>query len=134
MTVRWSLFRALLAAAVSAAGAQQAVRAPALPSGRAPLGLPEREAGTSADDAVASLGASLFFDPILSSDRTVSCSSCHDPARAFADSIPYSSGVQGRRTTRNTPTLFNRVYGQRFMWDGRAATLEEQALFPIENP
>ncbi len=80
------------------------------------------------------LGARLFFDPILSVDRTVACSSCHDPAQGFADSVPFSAGVRGRKTTRNTPTLLNRALGTSFMWDGRSTSLEEQVLLPIENP
>lgn len=84
-------------------------------------------------DVVARLGERLFFDPVLSVDRSVSCSSCHDPDRNFADAVPRSEGVLGRRTLRNTPTLVNRVHGESFMWDGRFDSLEEQVLQPIEN-
>lgn len=80
------------------------------------------------------LGRKLFFDPSLSSDRTISCASCHKPERAFADDVAFSAGVGGARGERNTPTLLN-VGGRTSMfWDGRAETLEDQAVFPIENP
>jgi cytochrome c peroxidase len=108
------------------------MQAPALPPLETPLGLPEREEGPS--DELAALGARLFFDPLLSSDRSVACASCHKPDLGFADSQPRSRGVLGRETERNAPTLLNRTFGTSFMWDGRAATLEEQALLPIENP
>jgi cytochrome c peroxidase len=93
--------------------------------------LPAADGG---DDALIELGSRLFFDPLLSRDRTIACGSCHVPERGFADSQPFSAGVSGRRTARNTPTLLNRARGTSFMWDGRASTLEEQALLPIENP
>lgn len=80
------------------------------------------------------LGRRLFFDARLSADGRVSCASCHDPARAFGDGRQMSAGVQGRLGTRNAPALINRGYGAAFFWDGRASTLEEQVLGPIENP
>ncbi len=85
-------------------------------------------------EAQASLGRRLFFDPILSVDRTVTCASCHRPDHGFADPRPTSFGVRGQRTTHNAPALLNRGLGTAFMWDGRATTLEEQVLQPIENP
>ncbi len=101
---------------------------------RTPLGLPERAPRPDEDEALAELGARLFFDPILSADRSVACASCHRPERAFADELAFSRGVHGRQTARNTPTLLNRALGRRFSWDGRAGSLEEQTLLPIENP
>ena len=85
-------------------------------------------------EAQAALGRELFFDPLLSVDRSVACASCHQPEHGFADPRPFSRGAHGRSTTRNAPTLLNRGLGRTFMWDGRAATLEEQVLLPIENP
>lgn len=82
----------------------------------------------------AELGEMLFFDPILSSDKTVSCGSCHKPEHGFADNIPFSFGVDSTLTTRNTPTVKNVLARTKYFWDGRAVTLEEQALKPIENP
>lgn len=80
------------------------------------------------------LGRRLFFDRSLSRDRTVSCSTCHDPERAYSDGRAVPVGVFGRRGRRNASALINRGYGRLFFWDGRAATLEEQALKPIEDP
>jgi cytochrome c peroxidase len=79
------------------------------------------------------LGRKLFFDPILSVDRTVACASCHDPGHGFAAATPVAVGVDGRRGRRNAPSLLNRAYGSAFFWDGRAASLEEQALAPLVN-
>lgn len=80
------------------------------------------------------LGKRLFFDPILSRDRTVSCASCHKPEYAFADNVPVSAGVGGAKGTRNTPSVMNVSGRTSLFWDGRAETLEDQALFPIRNP
>jgi cytochrome c peroxidase len=80
------------------------------------------------------LGRRLFFDRRLSRDRTISCSTCHDPERAYADGRAVAVGIFGRRGWRNAPALINRGYGRLFFWDGRAATLEDQVLKPIEDP
>ncbi len=80
------------------------------------------------------LGQKLFFDGRLSSDRTVACSTCHDPARAFTDGRPTSIGIQGRVGQRNAPTVLNALYNKTQFWDGRVNTLEEQAALPIVNP
>lgn len=82
----------------------------------------------------AQLGELLFFDPILSNDSSISCSSCHLPDFGFADTSAVSLGVGKRKGTRNTPAAMNVSFGKTFFWDGRAKTLEEQALMPIENP
>lgn len=84
--------------------------------------------------SVSELGELLFFDPILSSDSTISCSSCHKPQFAFADNVPFSFGVDSLKGNRNTPSAMN--LGERFFFfhDGRAESLEEQAKGPIENP
>ncbi len=80
------------------------------------------------------LGRQLYFDARLSKNNTVSCATCHDPAKGFSDGQPVSTGINGQKGTRNAPTVFNRVYGKTQFWDGRAASLEEQALGPIQNP
>jgi cytochrome c peroxidase len=80
------------------------------------------------------LGRRLFSDRRLSRDNSVSCSSCHDPERAFSDGRPIAVGIAGRRGRRNSPALINRVYGRLFFWDGRVSTLEEQVLKPIQDP
>ena len=118
----------LLPAAVAALHAQ--VWAP-------PLGLdvympvPEANPLTAAK---IELGRQLFFDKGLSRDGTLACASCHDPARAFSDGRPVSTGIGGAQGTRNAPAIINRGYGRSFFWDGRAQTLEQQALEPILNP
>lgn len=82
----------------------------------------------------AQLGEKLFFDPILSRDSTISCASCHKPEHAFADITPTSKGVFNRMGGRNTPSCMNMTNRNLYFWDGRAETLEEQAMGPIENP
>ena len=85
-------------------------------------------------DAKAALGRRLFFDPQLSADGKVSCATCHEPDRAFADARPLAVGVFGRVGRRHSPALVNRGFGRSHFWDGRAATLELQVLQPIEDP
>ena len=80
------------------------------------------------------LGKKLFFDKILSSDYSLSCASCHKPEFAFADTLAFSNGISGNKTTRNVPSVMNVLSRSSFFWDGRAKTLEEQVIFPIENP
>ena len=80
------------------------------------------------------LGRRLFFDPILSRDWSVSCAACHDPLLAFTDGRTISRGVSGTEGMRNAPTLVNRAYGESQFFDGRASTLEEQAILPIQAP
>jgi cytochrome c peroxidase len=77
------------------------------------------------------LGRRLFRDKRLSSDGSMACASCHDPARAFTNGETVARGVSGRRGTRNVPTIVNRAWGRSFFWDGRAPTLEDQVLQPI---
>lgn len=102
-----------------------------------PLGLdlyiPVPEENPITEEKIA-LGRRLFVDRRLSRDGSVSCSSCHDPHRAFSDSRPVSIGVFGRVGRRNAAALINRGYGRSFFWDGRASTLEEQVLQPIQDP
>lgn len=80
------------------------------------------------------LGKRLYFDNALSVDGTLSCASCHVPEKGFADPNRFSVGVRGQTGTRQAPTIINRVFSRRQFWDGRAASLEEQALGPITNP
>jgi cytochrome c peroxidase len=81
----------------------------------------------------AALGRRLFHDPALSSDRKVSCASCHDLSRGGTDQQKYSTGVQGMSGSINAPTVFNSAANFRQFWDGRAATLEEQIEGPIHS-
>lgn len=81
------------------------------------------------------LGKKLFYDPILSMDSTISCSSCHLPELAFADGRPVSLGIDGRAGKRNAPGLANIGYHHKTLfWDGRADDLESQALHPVADP
>jgi cytochrome c peroxidase len=86
------------------------------------------------EEEIAALGERLFFDKRLSGDNTLSCASCHDPARAFADGKRTSVGISKRPLRRNTPALWNLEGRAPYFWDGRAATLEAQALVPLTSP
>ncbi len=77
------------------------------------------------------LGKQLFFDRRLSGDGTMSCATCHDPEQAFTDGLEISMSYPTTRNWRNSPTLLNVAYQKRLFYDGRAKTLEEQALFPM---
>lgn len=103
---------------------------------RIPLGL-EAQRPVPRDNpltaAKVQLGRRLFFDPILSGDGKVACASCHRPDRGFAGEGRVSVGMAGRQGRRNVPSILNRAYGRSFFWDGRAETLENQALRPIES-
>lgn len=106
-------------------------------SGNLPMGL-DRAAAHPPENrpspAKISLGRRLFHDQRLSRDGSLSCASCHDPRRAFTDGQKVATGIGGAHGERNVPVLINRAWGRGFFWDGRAATLEEQALQPILNP
>lgn len=80
------------------------------------------------------LGRRLFFDKRLSRDSTIACASCHLTEKAFSNGKRVGVGINGFEGTRNVPALINRAYGSTFFWDGRAKSLEEQALEPIQNP
>jgi cytochrome c peroxidase len=82
----------------------------------------------------AKLGRRLFFEKSLSMDRSLSCASCHRPEKVFADPEQFSSGVDGKKGKRHAPTAINRVFSGAQFWDGRAASLEEQATGPVMNP
>ena len=82
------------------------------------------------------LGKKLFFDKILSGNGTQSCSTCHDPKKAFTDNKKFSDGINGNFGTRNSMPLFNLAwnFNERFTWDGKELSLERQALEPVRNP
>jgi cytochrome c peroxidase len=90
--------------------------------------------GSGDPPSKAQLGEKLFFDPLLSKDRSVSCASCHIPQFGLADTIAFSKGIHHTPTKRNTPGITNLSGRPNFFWDGRAASLEDQALQPIINP
>jgi len=80
------------------------------------------------------LGRYLFFDPVLSGDGTLSCASCHNPARGLSDGRARSVGIHGVDAGRAAPTLWNVAFLKRFFWDARANSLESQAAGPIYSP
>ncbi|MDP3939600.1 MAG: cytochrome c peroxidase [Deltaproteobacteria bacterium] len=80
------------------------------------------------------LGRLLYFDKRLSKDGTVSCASCHHPATGFSNAQRFAAGIGGQLGGRNSPTVYNAAYQNETFWDGRAKSLEEQAMGPIENP
>jgi cytochrome c peroxidase len=116
-------------------------RRPAVPRGKPiqiqiPLGLPPLpipQDNPPTEETVA-LGKKLFFDPVLSRDGKISCATCHDPKHGFADPNPASEGYRGARGTRNAMSVLNAAYHFTQFWDGRAASLEEQAEGPVQNP
>lgn len=86
------------------------------------------------DDAKIRLGRQLYFDGRLSADGTISCATCHAPAMAYANHNPTDTGIGGQVGTRNSGTIIDSGYMRFQFWDGRAGSLEEQALGPIHNP
>jgi cytochrome c peroxidase len=126
----WLKTGAVLALLACAGGTGQALEL------SAPLGVDEPvipEANPLTPEKVA-LGQQLFFDPRLSVDNTVACATCHDPRKGFSNGERVGIGIRGQRGPRNVPTLFNAALNDFYFWDGRAASLEEQALGPIQHP
>jgi cytochrome c peroxidase len=80
------------------------------------------------------LGKKLYFDTRISVSSAQSCASCHSPAFGWADGLPVGVGFGMARLGRHSPTIINAAWGAIFMWDGRLADLEEQALGPIQSP
>jgi cytochrome c peroxidase len=127
---RWLL--AAVAALTAAAALAQEVSLP-IPEGVLPLLIPEDNPLTAEK---IELGRKLYFDPRLSKDDTVACATCHDPRSAFADprGKPTSAGVGGALGPRNSPTVLNAAFLAQQFWDGRAVSLEDQALRPMVDP
>lgn len=80
------------------------------------------------------LGKQLYFDGRLSKNNAISCAFCHNPGTGFADSRQTSIGVGGGIGGRQSPTVYNSAFNHVQFWDGRARSLEEQAIGPIHNP
>jgi cytochrome c peroxidase len=98
------------------------------------ISMPHGHAPTPAQIA---LGSALFNDKRLSVDNSVACATCHDPKKGFTDhrvGNATSAGVQGKRGSRNSPTVLNAMFQATQFWDGRSADLEAQAKLPILNP
>ena len=105
-----------------------------------PLGLSQGAAQITGLDknpltrAKIELGRQLYFDPRLSADSTVSCASCHSPAEGYSARTKTGVGIRGQLGGRNSPVSFNRILSGAQFWDGRADSLEAQAVGPIQNP
>jgi cytochrome c peroxidase len=105
-----------------------------------PLGLSQGAAQITGLDtnpltrAKIELGRQLYFDPRLSADSTVSCASCHNPAEGYTAHTTTGVGIRGQKGGRNSPVSFNRILSGPQFWDGRADSLEAQAVGPIQNP
>lgn len=111
---------------------------PIAPLPASPLGISSRltDLKEPPTPARVRLGRWLFYDTRLSADNTLSCASCHDPARGFSETEAVATGIRGQKGTRKSPGFVNaawRLYPA-FFWDGRADSLEAQALGPIANP
>jgi cytochrome c peroxidase len=119
-----------------AALAEQATVAPApLAADRAwILGAPVEPQDNPTTAARVALGQALFFDPRISGNGTVSCSTCHNPALGWSDGLRTGMGIHSTVLGRKTPTVINTGYNTQFMWDGRKASLEDQALGPMSTP
>jgi cytochrome c peroxidase len=90
---------------------------------------PKNNAWTQARE---DLGRTLFFDPRLSASGTISCGTCHNPSFDWGDGLALGVGHAMKKLPRRTPTILNLAWGEAFFWDGRALSLEEQALGPIQ--
>lgn len=80
----------------------------------------------------AALGKMLFFDPRLSIHQNISCATCHNPSFGWEQGLQFSVGAQNSELGRHSPTVLNLAWGDTFFWDGRADSLEAQALGPIQ--
>lgn len=120
------------AALVTAAGAAAGVHVPEELKAkyRRPASVPAPKSNPLTPQK-AELGRHLFFDTRLSSTRSVSCASCHNPGFDWADGRPRGLGVTGVPLPRRTPTVLNGAWLTALMWDGRATALEDQAVLPI---
>lgn len=121
-----------LAGVVTAAGAAADVHVPTELKAkyRRPAAVPAPKSNPLTQEK-AELGRHLFFDTRLSSTRSVACASCHNPGFDWSDGLKRGVGVTGAPLPRRTPTVLNAAWLSALMWDGRAATLEQQAALPI---
>jgi cytochrome c peroxidase len=120
-----SIGKSLPAKPALPAGISSQIYALAVPPGREPT------------VQLVALGEKLFNDKRLSVDDSVACATCHDPKQGFTDhrgNAPTSAGVQNQHGQRNAPTVLNAMFQASQFWDGRSATLEDQAKLPILNP
>ena len=99
--------------------------------GLPPVPVPSNNALT---EEKAALGLLLFTDQRFSANGSISCASCHSPTQLYMDGKTVGVGVDGKKGTRNSPTVLNAAYYTTLFWDGRAGSLEEQAKGPLVNP
>lgn len=118
----------MMVSSFSAIAAVQAYDWKALPDS------PPIPADNPQNDAKIELGKTLFFDPRFSTNGTVSCNSCHNVMAGGDDNRPHSVGVGDQHGGRSAPTVWNAAFLSAQFWDGRAATLEDQAKGPVANP
>lgn len=132
MIPRSAIVLVLLTVMTIPAVAEEALYPP-LPAGldRDAYAVPEDNPVTPAK---VELGKLLYFDARVSMDDTISCASCHHPQKGWADDKPTSLGVNGKTGNRNSPTVINTAFNYVQFWDGRATSLEEQAVGPMANP
>ncbi len=119
------------AAAPEQPGAEESAALPEVPLGLPPVPILDDNPMTLAK---VELGKLLYFDKRVSKDGTISCATCHDPQMAWAEHTPTSEGINHQKGPANSPTVINAAYATSQFWDGRAATLEEQAVGPVGNP
>jgi len=128
----------LLLLAIAVAGGVFVVSPPAHGGGQmlanAPLPPMPVPADNPQTDAKIRLGRELYFDGRLSADGTISCATCHKPQTGWANDKPTDTGIRGQVGGRNSGTVIDSGYMRFQFWDGRAGSLEEQALGPIHNP
>jgi len=141
MTIRFIIVIIAASLAFSCRNAEKTAVAfdDAVPVGAAieidpPNGLPPLPGDARLTSDLIALGRRLFNEKRLSSDGTVSCASCHNPDLYFTDGLKVAKGVGGQLGPRNSPTVLNAVFNTAQFWDGRAASLEEQAGIPIAAP
>ncbi|MEZ5064438.1 MAG: cytochrome c peroxidase [bacterium] len=132
MIVRWKL-GALVAGALALAGCSGETGPSETPNDDGLPPMPEFPDNPTTPEGV-DLGRRLFHDPILSGDGTQSCADCHRQEFAFGDPRQFSLGIHGDAGTRNASTIVNPAWQTSQFWDGRAATLEDQAVNPVQNP
>ncbi len=125
------LLLTLLTIGLTAIGQNKPEGQSAVPLGLEPVQHPADNPPTAAKIA---LGKQLFFDARLSRDNTISCASCHNPAKGYSNGEQFATGVGGKKGGRNSPTVLNTAYQKFQFWDGREPSLESQAVGPIQNP
>lgn len=122
---------AFSAAFVSFVWGDDAASEYAVPKGLAAIAYPKDNPHSAAK---VELGKQLYFDPRLSRNNDISCATCHDPAKGYSNGEAFATGFDGKKGGRSAPTIINAAFHKFQFWDGRAGSLEEQALGPIQNP